>query len=196
MIVLQKVLDSSALPEDDADQVRGWILSLQSWTKEKKSSTPVSFLSDGERLVSSGLAKRLDGRDDQVLLLRGTALLHKALESDSQKPEARSHALYLLGAAYNRLPMFFAESWSDMYLEQCISEFPGTADAKNAFRVMKESITEEFTGSAVTGGQLGLLRPSSPAPHVDVSRAGINAAGIIFREGAGHDSVTISTDGD
>jgi hypothetical protein len=37
-----------------------------------------------------------------------------------------------------------------MYLEQCISEFPGTPDAKNAFRVMKESITEEFTGSAGT----------------------------------------------
>jgi hypothetical protein len=147
---LQKVLNSSALPEDDADQVRGWILSLELWAKEKSASTPASFLVDGERLVSSGLAKRLDGRDDLVLLLRGTALLHKALESDSQKPDGRRHALYLLGAAYTRLPMFFAQSWSEMYLEQCISEFPGTPDAKNAFRVMKESITEEFTGSAGT----------------------------------------------
>jgi hypothetical protein len=37
-----------------------------------------------------------------------------------------------------------------MYLEQCIQEFPGSTDAKNAFRVYRQHIIADFTGSGGT----------------------------------------------
>jgi hypothetical protein len=146
--LFQGILSTSKLPEEDVHEVRLWLESLKKW---KSSSTSTkNALTEGEKLILTGSTKGLDLLRDDVSLLRGTALLHSALESGTLKPVDRSKALYLLGFAYEQLPLFFAESWTEMYLEQCIQEFPGSTDAKNAFRVYRQHIIADFTGSGGT----------------------------------------------
>jgi hypothetical protein len=144
-----KVLATSQLPEDDAQTVKRWIETFQAWAKEKPSQNDQT-LAKAERLMASGLANDLDYESNDVALLRGTSIVHQILEQESVTPEQRRRGLYLLGFAYSRLPLFFTEGWAEMYLEQCITEFPGTDDAKRAFRVYREHVGDDFTGSGGT----------------------------------------------
>lgn len=160
--LFQGILTTSKLPEEDVHEVRMWLESLKKW----KSSPAVSknVLAEGEKLILAGSIKGIDLIRDDVSLLRGTALLHSALESGTLKPAERSKTLYLLGFAYEQLPLFFAESWTEMYLEQCIQEFPGSNDAKNAFRVYRQHIIADFTGSG------GTDIPDEVSLHIDELR--------------------------
>ncbi len=146
--LFQDILATSKLPEEDVHQVRIWIEGLKRW-KPAPSETTAQLL-EGEQLILKGATKGIDFARDDVSLLRGTALLHQALEHGTLKPEQRSRALYLLGFAYDQMPLYFAESWTEMYLEQCIHEYPGSADAKRAYRTYREHIIDDFTGSGGT----------------------------------------------
>jgi hypothetical protein len=147
--LFKDVLATSKLPEEDAHEVKGWIESLEKW-RDSKAPSDRSPLEDGEKLIVAGAARGLEYYQDDVSLLRGTALVHDVLEKGELSPERRRHALYLLGFAYSSLPGYFAESWAGMYLEQCITEFPGTKDAQRAYRVYRDMTTDEFTGSGGT----------------------------------------------
>jgi hypothetical protein len=147
--LFKSVLATSKLPEEDAHEVRGWIESLEKW-REGKTPTEYDSLATGEKLILAGAARGLEYYQDDVSLLRGTAIIHDMLEKGGVSPEQRRRGLYLLGFAYGSLPGYFAESWAGMYLEQCISEFPGTKDAQRAYRVYRDMTTDEFTGSGGT----------------------------------------------
>lgn len=147
--LFKEILATAKLPEEDSHEVRGWIESMEKW-RTSKSSPEGDPLKSGEKLILAGAARGLEYYQDDVSLLRGTAQIHEVLESAKVTSEQRRHALYLLGFAYSALPAYFAESWAPMYLEQCITEFPGTPDAKRAYRVYRNMITDEFTGSGGT----------------------------------------------
>lgn len=148
LALFKEILTSSKLPEEDAREAHRWIQELERWSQEKNKTTkdPIAF---GEKLITSGSSSTPDTFQNDVALLRGTALLHQQLEAGSLSKEKRPRALYLLGFAYSQLPLFFAESWAEMYLERCIREFPGSADAKLAFKVYRARIIDDYTG---TGG--------------------------------------------
>jgi hypothetical protein len=146
--LLQQIVDTSSLPEEDARETREWIKELQSWSKEGsiKGKDSVAF---AEQLINSGAASTATKPQNDVSLLRGTAILHEQLEQGTLKKELRPQALYLLGFAYTKLPLFFSESWAEMYLERCIKEFPGSPNAKRAFNVYRDQVIDDYTG---TGG--------------------------------------------
>lgn len=146
--LFKEILITSKLPEEDAREVQRWIQELAHWSDEKN-KTPKDPIAFGEKLITSGLSSSPDTFQNDVALLRGTALLHQQLEAGSLPKERRPRALYLLGFAYSQLPLFFAESWAEMYLERCIAEFPGSADAKLAFKVYRDRVIDDYTG---TGG--------------------------------------------
>jgi hypothetical protein len=77
-------------------------------------------------------------------------MVHDALETGSLSAEERRKGLYMLGLAYSNLSLFFTEGWGDMYLEQCIEEFPNTHEAKLAYSAYRRNIFDEFTGSSGT----------------------------------------------
>lgn len=147
--LFSNILATSKLPEEDANEVRLWIKELNTWSKE--SSRPdADPLARGEKLISSGATTGIDFNQNDVALLRGTALVQNQLDEGIVPPAKRSHALYLLGFAYLQLPLFFAETWAEMYLEQCINEFPGSKDAKQAYTIYKDHILDDYTGTAGT----------------------------------------------
>jgi hypothetical protein len=146
--LFQEILATAKLSEEDIHQVRIWIEGLKRWKSAPQD--PSALLRDGEQLIVKGATKGIDFARDDVALLRGTALIHQALESGHLSSEQRSRSLYLLGFAYEQVPLYFAESWTEMYLEQCIHEYPGSADAKRAYRTYREHIIDDFTGSGGT----------------------------------------------
>jgi hypothetical protein len=146
---LKQVQTSSNLAEDDLEELQRWVQTLSS--QKKRVVGEKDLIKEGERLISAGLPKRMDDFHDTPLLLMGTILLQRGLERmDPLTAEERRKALLLLGSAYAQLPLYFAESWSSLYLEQCINEFPGTREAKQAFKAYKESLVDQFTGSSGT----------------------------------------------
>ena len=147
--ILRSVASSASLPDEDSREALQWATELDSWSKEKpaRDANPVRT---AEQLISRGSKESLDIPQNDVALLRGTAILHQQLEDGKISKELRPRALYLLGFAYTKLPLFFSESWAEMYLERCIAEFPGTAMAQKAYRVYREQIIDDYTGTAGT----------------------------------------------
>lgn len=147
--MFEKILSSTKLPEEDAHLVSLWVKELKAWSKEKQRNG-TDELARGEKLIVSGATTGIDFYQNDVALLRGTALVQEQLDKGSVPRDKRAHALYLLGFAYLQMPLFFAESWAEMYLEQCISEFPGSKDAKQAFTLFRNHILDDYTGTAGT----------------------------------------------
>ena len=161
----EEILKTESLPAEDQAEVKRWLISLKAWAAEKKPLQPTIL--NAEYLVNGALKQKIaaESRVDAVSLLRGTALLHSMLERGGIKPEDRRAALYLLGASYSRLPMFFTTGWAEMYLEQCIDEFPGTDEAKKSYVMYQEITSQGFTGSA------GTSIPADVQLHLDELKA-------------------------
>ncbi len=144
--MFKEILKSDTLPLDDAHTVTRWLKGLEAWSK----SPPVreaNKLSAGERLIRAGATRGIDFAQDDVALLRGTALVHESLEGGKLTEAQRRKAIYLLGYAYSNLPQFFTEGWDELYLEKCVEEFPNTQEAKWAYNIYSDKVMDEFTGS-------------------------------------------------
>ncbi|MFN4896721.1 MAG: hypothetical protein ACK5GN_12075 [Pseudomonadota bacterium] len=146
---LRKIVKESSLPEEDVREALEWSRELDAWSKES-SQLKTSSVQRAEQLISLGSKITPDSPQNDVALLRGTAMLHQLLEEGKISSELRPRALYLLGFAYTKLPLFFSESWAEMYLERCISETPGTAIAQKAYRTYRDHIVDDYTGTAGT----------------------------------------------
>ena len=81
-----------------------------------------------------------------VQTLRATTLLHGYLEGDRTSAE-RQTPTYLLALAYSHLPISVFDGFRELYLEQCIREFPGTTEAQAALKIYKQNLEIENSGS-------------------------------------------------
>jgi hypothetical protein len=147
--LLASLADTTGLPEDDSRSAKRWADELKTWAKDKPAPKH-NRITEAERLIKRALSTSPDATQNDVALLRGTALLHDELENGKPSKNDRERALYLLGFAYTKLPLFFSESWAEMYLERCINEFPGTETAQKAYKVYREQIVDDYTGTAGT----------------------------------------------
>jgi len=138
--------ETPGLPLDDKHTAQRWIKGLQAWAKAPK-VTESARLTTGEKLITTGASRGIDFQQDDVALLRGTALVHDALESGKLTESQRRKALYLLGYAYTHLSQFFTGGWGELYLEKCIEDFPNTQEAKWAYNIYSDTVIEDFTGS-------------------------------------------------
>lgn len=140
------ILKSDKLPLDDAHTVERWLKGLEAWSKSP-SVAEANKLAAGEKLIRAGATRGIDFTQDDVALLRGTALVHESLEAGKLNESQRRKAIYLLGFAYSHLPHFFTEGWDELYLEKCIEEFPNTQEAKWAYDIYSDKVMNDFTGS-------------------------------------------------
>jgi hypothetical protein len=136
----------------EKEELQDFIDSLQRWIKEGELNVPV--LKKAENLIRQALGMNdpLLGKRGTVELLRATAYLHELLENAEVNtiPEERGQILYLLGLSYSRLPLFFVSELPELYLEQCIREYPGSYSAKECFRLYSNNVQVGFTGSSGT----------------------------------------------
>lgn len=78
--------------------------------------------------------------------LHATSLLHALLEQPLV-PTSRREALYLLGVAYYHLPVSTFETFRELYLEQCIREYPASQAAKDSYRLYESYLERMNSGS-------------------------------------------------
>jgi hypothetical protein len=140
------ILKSGKLPLDDAHTVQLWLKGMEAWSKAP-AVREANKLTTGERLIRAGATRGIDFTQDDVALLRGTALVHETLETGNLNESQRRKAIYLLGYAYSQLPQFFTEGWDELYLEKCIKEFPNTQEAKWAYNIYSDKVMNDFAGS-------------------------------------------------
>lgn len=147
---LTRVYSKINLSEYDRQQIVEWMAALRRWAKETKSDIP--SIVKAENLIRQGLGMHdpVTGRLGTVELLRATSLLHRALETEELSTGEKSHALFLLGLTYSKLPLFFVNELSELYLQQCIRESPGSRDAQAAYNLYKDIVTLGYTGSSGT----------------------------------------------
>ena len=145
--LFRDILTTTQIPTDDSDTVKRWIKGLETWSKSKP-VPEAQRLTTGEKLISVGATRGIEFQQDDVALLRGTALVHEGLESGKLTEAQRRKAIYLLGFAYNHLSQFFTEGWGELYLEKCIEEFPDTQEAKRAYNIYSDKVMDDFTGSS------------------------------------------------
>lgn len=146
---LKRASDVAKLPEEDSREVAEWSGELTSWANEKPRAMTNS-VAFAEQLITGGVVSSPSRPQNDISLLRGTAILHRKLEAGELRKEIRPQALYLLGLAYTKLPLFFSESWAEMYLERCIKEYPGSMNAKRSFGVYRAHIIDDYSGISGT----------------------------------------------
>ena len=121
---------------------------LQSWLKDLKLTEPKSLVNVRNALVTKGdndLSIQQLNRQ-LVRTLRASAFLHQFLTGTPQLGERRE-ATYLLALAYSRMPIGSFEVFRELYLEQCIREFPGSKEAQQSFMILDNIVQQENTGS-------------------------------------------------
>ncbi|NDC39022.1 MAG: hypothetical protein EBZ48_13395 [Proteobacteria bacterium] len=138
------------LPHDEREEITQWIRSLRHWQGERP--TNLSLVKRAKLLMEQSLRFSFEpvGGVDVVNLLRASAMLHRALTTPGLSDQDRSSALLLLGFCYYRLPLYFIDELPEVYFERCIQEFPGSKEAKQAYRYEKEKVILDFTGSSGT----------------------------------------------
>lgn len=148
---LTRIRSQAKLTQFEDEEVQGWLESLHRW--EGEGALKVSPIAKAENLVRQGLGMNdpLMNKKGSVELLRATAMLHKLLDrNNSLTPLEYQEVLYLLGLAYSELPFFFDSEYAEMFLEQCIREYPGTDYAKRSYGIYKRLVTLDYTGSGGT----------------------------------------------
>ena len=96
------ILSTAQLPTDDSDTVKRWVKGLEAWSKAKP-IPEAQRLATGEKLIRLGATRGIEFQQDDVALLRGTALVHESLESGKLTHDQRRKAIYLLGFAITSL---------------------------------------------------------------------------------------------
>jgi hypothetical protein len=132
------------LPENKQRIIQQWITDLRIPLPNDAKSNP---LATAARLLGTDTEPTLE--ESEMMLvpsLRATAVLHNFLES-APAGEERRKAQYLLAFAYARIPIHSFEALRELYLEQCIRENAGTAEAKSAYALYAQLVEEESTGS-------------------------------------------------
>ena len=148
--LLAKFQENLTFPQSDKEDISQWIASLKRWSNEKP--TTKNSVDNAANLIKH--AAKSDGMFlrsvDEIAFLRATAMLHALLSKEILPPQERSRALLLLGYSYAKLPLFFIDELPEIYLQQCIDEFPGSENARESYRIYKDKIELDFTGSAGT----------------------------------------------
>ena len=129
---------------------------LDAWITDLETSTQVIHPVNADTLTTSkGLLKpvinevRVSVQEQNLVkTLIATRLLHTYLDSQQQQHDNRKEAMLLLSTAYTRLPILSLAVYAPLYLEQCIREFPGTQEAQNAYRLYRDQLEFDSTGSS------------------------------------------------
>ena len=149
---LTRIREEIEFSKYENQELKSWLASLRRWQNE--SSVVIDELRKAKHLISQGInmneVQPAIGAG-AVELLRGTAILHKLLSESGKKYEdSRASILLHLGIAYLNLSEYLANELPEMFLEQCIRDYPGSNEAKVSYQKYYDKIVSDYTGSGGT----------------------------------------------
>jgi hypothetical protein len=142
---LQVLIASGRYRGETGSVLKQWVADLKRFSK--KSALPRT-LSNARDVVDT-LAEDSNILQDEQSLVRSLIAV-SALNSllPALSGAERREALYLLGIVYNRMQIRELGLFRNLFLEQCIREFPGTKEAQLSYQRYEQEISMQSTGSA------------------------------------------------
>ena len=136
---LQSLVDKTSLESEQREKIEGWIYDLSQLPLE--GSLLNKDLTYASGLLDEVVASKSVSEDEHLMVktLKASAVLHSLLDAEISDRERRE-AYYLLFISYLHLPIETFSVFRDLYLEQCIREYPGTSEAKRAYLMFKSGI--------------------------------------------------------
>lgn len=149
---LSAILKGDNLSEENRELIGAWVGDLSSLSSRVVPAQRV--LKEARGLMS--FTRGDDGTfifDEKNLVksLRTTALMHEFLQGaqvQTANASVRRTATYLLALAYAHMPIRSLDAFPELYLEQCVREYPDTKEAMQCFLLYQDVVEERNTGSA------------------------------------------------
>lgn len=144
--VLSEYEKNQEIPKPLRKEVGDWIKDLKSWEKMKFKG---ALSSDEE--VSSFIKKHLENVDNpnHVDLLIAAGWLSKFINQNPKSPKV-PEILYYLGRIDYFLEHSYFYSLSDIYLKNCVKNYPESKFARKCYEQYKDNLELGFTGTSGT----------------------------------------------
>lgn len=146
---LRELADSPSVTPEEKKLFRHWADDLQKLQGIVAQGPAVTV---AEELLAPVRNNSLLANDEQNLVetLRASALLHDFLDTPQPKPENRPKATLLLAVSYQHMNILSFIPMRDLYLERTIRAYPGTEEAREAFKIYQANLQSESSGSGGT----------------------------------------------
>ncbi|MCK6594573.1 MAG: hypothetical protein L6Q33_05180 [Bacteriovoracaceae bacterium] len=148
--ILEKYQANKSLSKLTRNDVDSWLngLKLVKNLKLNKFTTAKSFIDTYLTKFENDKEALVTGKED-ITLLMASGFLSKYL-SEKKATDETPEILYWLSIAERRLSHSYFFSLSDLYLKECIAQFPASPWAKKCFAEYEEALTFGYTGSGGT----------------------------------------------
>jgi hypothetical protein len=150
---LQKYSHDKSISKMTKVDIDAWIKSLEKWKNFDftKIDSISNFIDKNLAVLESSESSKIkiySGEDD-ITLLFSAGVLSKFL-NDNPKSEMTPQILYWLAIAEKRLSSTYFFSLGDIYLKECIVQFPKSTYAKKCYQEYEENILFGYSGSSGT----------------------------------------------
>lgn len=148
--ILEKYQANKSLSKLTRNDLDSWLVGLKSVKNLKlnKFTTAKSFIDTYLTKFENDKEALVTGKED-ITLLMASGFLSKYL-SEKKATDETPEILYWLSIAERRLSHSYFFSLSDLYLKECIAQYPASPWAKKCFAEYEEALTFGYTGSAGT----------------------------------------------
>jgi cytochrome c556 len=148
---LAEDLKNSNLPADIRKNIEGWSAALTAWKSEKtdpaKLTTP-QLLDYAAKNLPADLVRKIAPDNPQLLnLLRISGLLYERLYREPPAPNKDTQGLlYFMAKCERSLAPLYWYSVNEIYLKECVVQYPKQAYSKKCFDAYQEGMQERYFG--------------------------------------------------
>lgn len=150
MAILSKYRNEKILTTFVRSDLDHWLKSLEDWKKIDVSKMgPITNLISEKLMPIESVREKVNSGDYDVTLLISSGLLSRYL-NDHPQTELTPTILYWLAVAERRLSTTYFFSLADLYLKECIMQYPAAPMAKKCYKEYEDNVVAGFSGSSGT----------------------------------------------
>jgi tetratricopeptide (TPR) repeat protein len=152
---LKEDLKNGNLPMDIRREIEAWISTLDKWKLEKsdpaKMKTPELLAFVRKNLPATVGRKITPSHPELLSVLRLSGLLYERLYQEPDSPQTQE-LLYSLAQFERALSPLYWYSLNEIYLKECIVQFPKREFSKKCFEAYREGMQERYFGRTLPDG--------------------------------------------
>lgn len=146
---LEEDLKNKELGIDIQQNIKSWLDAANGWKKEKEHPEKMSgseLIKYAEKEIPSDLDRKISPANPQLLkLLRISGLLYNQL-FDGKSGAQTQAMLYWLARCERSLAPLYWYSLNEIYLKECVMQFPKKPYTKRCFEAYKQGMEERYLG--------------------------------------------------
>lgn len=148
--IIKKYKNHTQLPAILKETLAQWESSLEKWKSfnPKKQKSIASFMHKYLEPIRDEKAETAMGKND-VTLLVASGVLSQYL-NDKPQSKLAPQILFWLGVADKQLGSTYLFSLGDLYLKECIQQYPKSTFAKKCYREYEDNLIFGYSGSSGT----------------------------------------------